>query len=315
MQEGLEFKDVLILPRVSNIKSRSEVDLSTNFSNNKVSLQLGIPVFSAPMQGIITKELIYEMGMAGACGILHRGYKSVGDWCRDIDWLASKNIPYGVSVGIGDEHGIIDYSLKKGVKVVCVDVANGYMMHLLKFITSIEDKVHNAGALIMSGNVVSYPGAFNLHGFGTDLIRVGIGSGNLCTTRQNTGIGCPQLTAIQGCKDPSFNLVADGGIKNAGDAMKAFCAGAKAIMIGSLLANCFESGHDGEIRGMASKEYQEEFYGLHKSIEGVVKQATKTVSTKDFLRDFAENLKSGCSYLGISKLSEAASVAEFMRIN
>jgi IMP dehydrogenase/GMP reductase len=315
MIEGLEFKDVLIMPRVSNIKSRNDVDLSHTFTDHGVSLQLEIPLFSAPMEGIVTKELVVALGENGACGILHRGYKSVGDWCRDIDWIASKNVPYGISVGIGDEHNIIDYALRKEVKVICIDVANGYMMHLLKFINSITDKVHNRGALVMSGNVVSYVGAFNLFGFGTDLIRVGIGSGSLCITRQNTGIGCPQFTAIENCKDPSFNLIADGGIKNAGDAMKAFAIGAKGIMLGSLLANCFESGHSGEIRGMASKEYQEEFYGEHKSIEGIVKKAEKTISTKDFIRDFAMNLKSGCSYLGVNKLDDISSVAEFVRVN
>jgi IMP dehydrogenase len=314
MIEGLEFKDVLILPRISTIKSRSEINLSHTFTGHGVSLQLETPLFSAPMEGIVSKELIVALGENGACGILHRGYKSVGDWCRDIDYIASKNVPFGISVGIGDEHNIIDYSLRKGANIILVDVAHGNMVWLHEYLKSIAKKVHKNNALLMSGNVVEFTGANALRNSEVDLIRCGIGSGNLCSTREKTSIGCPQITAIQNCVSTGLSIISDGGIRSAGDAVKAFASGASGIMLGSLLANCYESGHEGEIRGQASKEYQEEFYGEHKSIEGVVKKAEKNISVKDFIKDFSMNLKSACSYLGVNKLDEVSSVAEFIKV-
>jgi IMP dehydrogenase len=172
----------------------------------------------------------------------------------------------------------------------------------------------------MSGNIASYVGAKRLFDAGATLIRTGIGSGQLCTTRMNTGIGVPQASAILDCSnkedEPSdWFTVADGGIKNSGDAVKALALGADFVMLGSLFAKCLESDNNGKISGMASREFQEQFYGeVKKSVEGIQVEVQKSYYLNGFLNEFIWNMKSGFTYLNSKNIRELHKNAEFIGV-
>lgn len=328
LSRGYEFDDILLVPQPSSVTSRETVDLSTTIGN----LLMSTPIIASPMSGIVGVELIKELGRLGGIGILHRFYQNPGKRQVDLQLLERNATNFGVAVGLGDTFYLT--ALEYGASIICVDVANGYLDSVLDFTNEIATYIrnHNYNCIVMSGNVATFEGAKRLHDNGAKLIRVGIGSGQLCTTRTNTGVGVPQATAIQDCSyymndldilemgrreranpKTEWNVVADGGIKNSGDAVKALACGADLIMLGSLFASCFESDNKGKIQGMASREFQEQFYGeVKKSVEGIQKNAEKTQVLYQFLEEFIWNMKSGFTYLNSMDINQLHEGMEFV---
>lgn len=311
VNKGYELDDILLIPDSSSVVSRDMVDLSVKLGDTLLS----IPIIASPMAGIVGIELIKGLGELGGIGILHRFYNDPQKRSKDLAFLNKSATNFGVAIGLNDE--FYKEALDDGASIICVDVANGYLDSVLEFSFDVKQYITTRGykCSLMAGNVATYDGALTLNRMGVDLIRCGIGSGNLCTTRKNTGIGVPQATAISDCSnepiflDPTtyklapftgsvpWYVVADGGIRNSGDAVKALACGATLIMMGTLFSTCFESSHNGEICGMASKEFQEQFYGkVRKSVEGVQKPAEKSVSLESFINEFVWNMKSGFTY-------------------
>lgn len=319
-----DYDDLLLIPTPSKVNSREDVDISIELSK---FLKLKIPIIASPMIGIVNPQLIVKLSHLGGIGILHRWYEDISDWKFDIYEISKTCTNWGFSIGLSGDLDY-EYPLDMGAKVICIDVANGYLESVKKRVLEIYNFIYdnNYDCLIMSGNVVTDIGALDLAGNGTDLIRVGIGSGGLCTTRNVTGVGLPQLTAINECakiksrtyfkykeedkvvvtdeKIAPRYIVADGGIKNSGDAVKAFAVGADLVMLGSLLGNVYESSHNGTIYGMASRRHQEEYYHTTKSVEGIERAITKTVPLEDFIKDFTYGIKSAFTYLNVSSIEE-----------
>ena len=312
--QGLDFDDVLLVPKFSGVNSREKVDISVRLSNH---LTLDIPIIASPMKGITGLDLVLEIGKLGGIGILHRFYDNVDDWDFDVNTLDGTN--FGVALGLGDER--YKFALDWGAKIICIDVANGYLESVLKFTEKVAKWIRQNGyySLLMVGNVATLNGARNLKNAGADLIRVGIGSGNLCTTRNVTGVGVPQLTAIKKSSGYfqlgdygekhlkeayEWKIIADGGIRNSGDAVKAFAFGADVVMLGSLLATTYESSNNGIIYGMASRAMQEEYYHSVKSVEGIEQRVTPRQSLAEFIDEFTWGIKSACTYLDASTLRQ-----------
>ena len=150
------------------------------------------------------------------------------------------------------------------------------------------------------------------------MIRIGIGSGNLCITRNVTGIGKPQLQAIWDCAIETNSkhfpaTVADGGLVSSGDMVKALAAGANFLMMGSLFATAYESDNDGHISGMASRHHQEEHYHAVRSVEGITQQVSKHNYLKEMVEQWSWSIKSACTYVGAKNLSELRENARFIR--
>jgi IMP dehydrogenase/GMP reductase len=303
--KGYDFDDLLLVPKVSIINSRDDVDLSVTLD----TLKLRIPIIASPMKGIISPELMIEISKLGGIGILHRfferdtheNYQDVVDAIKSIR-DECKN--WGISLALNDKwyNMLLDYS----PAIMCIDVANGNIDSLRKYAHDIKSAIslYNYKTLLMTGNVATYDAARKLADSGVDMIRVGIGNGALCTTRNITGVGIPQLTALDNCGNIDAYIVCDGGIRNSGDAVKALAMGADLIMMGTPFARTYESANNGIIYGQASRKLQEEYYHSVKSVEGLEKEVEKDISLKDFISEFTWGMRSAFTYLNAKDIKE-----------
>ena len=310
MEKSLDFDDVLLEPVPSMVNSRDDVDISVWLSD---FLTLKIPIIASPMKGIISPELIIRLSKLGGIGILHRFYEDEKLWRNDLSWLNFEiGTRFGVAVGIDEMENVVT-ALGAGCSILCVDVANGYIEKLLRYVDQVKELIvrDKYSCLLMAGNVVTIKGLVNLRNAGVDLVRVGIGSGQLCTTRQTTGIGRGQLSALSECTGFVARVIADGGIRNSGDIVKALAFGADAVMIGSLLGKTYESSHNGIIYGMASRRLQEEYYHSVKSVEGIEKEMQKEMSIEQLISELTYGIKSACTYLNAPNLRKLRSVYRY----
>lgn len=243
----------------------------------------------------------------------------------------------GASVGVkGDYLKRAQALVESGADVLVIDVANGYLELVAERIKELKREFPDVD--VVGGNVASEEGAEMLAKAGADAIRVGIGAGSVCITRVVAGVGVPQLSAILDCRKVSLEygvpIIADGGIRNSGDIVKALAAGASTVMIGRLFAGTDESpgkivmrgGRRYKIyRGMASfyaklgKEIKEgwvpEDLDLHYlSVEGVEAYVEYRGSVEDIVRRLAAGVRAGMAYLGARTVEELPQKAIFVRI-
>ena len=236
-----------------------------------------------------------------------------------------KKVLVGAAVGVLDDY--MDRSvaaIEAGAKVICIDVAHGHHVLVKRAIQSIRELVGD-DIHIMAGNVATLEGFNDLADWGADSIRCNIGGGSICTTRIQTGHGVPGLETILQCakSDRDAKIIADGGIKNSGDIVKAFAAGADAVMLGSLLAgtDCspgtiFKT-ESGELRktyrGMASAAAQRDWRGRVSSCEGVSSSVPYRGKIADVIKELERGIRSGLSYSGARSIRELQSTAQWMQ--
>jgi len=321
MDRLLEYNDVLIKPIPSSVNSREGVSTSTSLpTNGKRVLRLGMPIIASPMKGIVGVNLIKELGELGGIGILHRFYKSQEERLSDLFELEASGVDYGIAIRLNHatDVPILDsiYSKELTPKILCIDTANGYIKQLRDYAQYISGELIKQDVILslMAGNVVSFEGVHGLSVNGVALSRIGIGSGQLCTTRNKAGIGYPQLSALQELKGKWWGLIADGGIKTTADIVKALGAGADAVMLGSMFAKTFESDNNGQIYGMASQELQDEFYGSYKSIEGISRKVEKTMPLKTLVDDISWSIRSACTYVNANNLAQLRKNTTFVYV-
>lgn len=310
LEQGYEFDDVLIIPKYSNVNSLSEVDISVNI---KDKFKLEFPVIASPMHGIVDAEFCIKLAQLGGIGILHRFYENKLEWQKEVEKISEAKL-FGLSVGLHDTNYL--ELLKYKPNILCVDVANGGTQSLLDFCKQVKKYINERSpdTLLMSGNVATYGNCQNLADAGVDLVRVGIGGGTLCSTRNVTGIGVPQLSALLDCSKATPILVADGGIRNSGDGVKCFVAGADVLMIGSLFGQTYESPSEDTIYEMASKKLQQDemHFTSIKSIEGIEKAIEKKMSLKEFVDEFSWGIRSAGTYLNAKNIDMIRANSKFI---
>ncbi len=322
--EALTYDDVLLQPQYSDIRSRKEIDIGARFNKD---INLSLPIISSPMDTVTGGTMAATMSTAGGIGIIHR-YNTVEaqvlEVVRAYEARPDDNVIVGAAIGVtGDYFERAQALISAGVDVLCLDVAHGH--HLLMKEALIDIRELAPSVHIMAGNVATLQGVNDLSDWGADSVRCNIGGGSICSTRIQTGHGIPGLQTIFECAktDRNVSIIADGGIRNSGDMVKAIAAGADAVMCGSLLSgtaetpgNVFED-RDGfkykTYRGMASKEAQMSWRGKYSSFEGVASQVPFRGNVGLLLEDLKRGLRSGFSYSGARNISELQSKAVFVR--
>lgn len=322
MQEALCYDDVLLVPADnSKVDSRSLIDTSMilgNPNNPKAWKKFSLPIIIAPMEYISSTDMLKSIFYRGGLGFVQR-HQNISLKHKQIELLKNNA---GVSISISDCSTVkyIDYLLENHVNTILIDTAFGHtdatINGVKKLRSLVPDEVH-----IMVGNVSSYGAYINLMDAGADSVRVGIGGGAACMTRIKTGFGPPVLSSImdiyEKVKSDSVNgIVADGGIKNYGDIVKAFAAGASAVMMGSMFAGHKEcDGEPGMFRGLASEGIQKNMCIENPYNEGEEGRVSIKGSVLNTLSDMKNSISSGCSYGGVNNLSDLAKDAEFIKVS
>jgi len=270
------------------------------------------------LRGLITvKDIFKRRAFPNACKDQHgrlRVGAAVGTSRRDVDRASAV--------------------LGAGADLLVIDTAHGHSEGVLKALETLRERFPDAD--IMAGNVGSADGAKALAERGADVVKVGIGPGSICTTRVVTGVGVPQLTAIMDSVDGanhSASVVADGGIRYSGDIVKAIAGGARAVMMGSLLAGTEESPGESfllegrrykTVRGMGSlsameegsadRYFQDENGGRKFVPEGIEGRVPYQGPVSDVIYQLVGGLRSGMGYCGCADIEALRTEARFITI-
>ncbi|MDV5138835.1 GMP reductase [Chimaeribacter arupi] len=328
----LGFKDVLIRPKRSTLKSRSDVDLQRRFTfKHAGAAWSGVPIIAANMDTVGTFRMATVLASFDLLTAVHKHY-SVEQWRTFIEGATDEVLNH-VMVSTGTSEA--DFvkmkqilALSPALKFICIDVANGYSEHFVAFLQRAREACPDK--VICAGNVVTGEMVEELILSGADIVKVGIGPGSVCTTRVKTGVGYPQLSAVIECADAAHGLggqiVSDGGCAVPGDVAKAFGGGADFVMLGGMLA-----GHN-ECEGTIVEENGQEFmlfYGMssesamkrhvggvaeYRAAEGKTVKLPLRGPVDHTVRDILGGLRSACTYVGAERLKELTKRTTFIRV-
>mmetsp|Transcript_101442 Transcript_101442/g.316280 ORF Transcript_101442/g.316280 Transcript_101442/m.316280 type:complete len:409 (+) Transcript_101442:1-1227(+) len=328
----LDFKDVLIRPKRSSLSSRAQVSVERTFAfKNSKQTWTGAPLIAANMDTVGTFEVAEILAQRKCITAVHKHY-TVEEWKAWASGRGKDILQFvALSTGIlGKDMDKVAQILEAipGLRMICVDVANGYAE---VFVQCIRDARKRWPEItIMAGNVVTKEMTEELIFSGADIIKVGIGPGSVCTTRKQTGVGYPQLSAVLECADAAHGLggrvISDGGCTCPGDVCKAFGAGADFVMLGGMLA-----GHE-ECAGQLIQEggsYFKVFYGMssdtamkkhaggvaeYRSSEGKTVRVPYRGPIDETIRDILGGVRSACTYVGAGELRELPKRTTFIRV-
>ena len=361
----LDYKDVLIRPKRSTLKSRKQVRLERTFTfrNYEANFPVkttapdfnGIPIMAANMDGVGTFEMADKLAEQHIFTCLVKTYnvEELVEFFNDIYTPLKRERSEYVAMSIGTSEADFDKldkvyaTLEPGkLKYVCMDIANGYSDHFAQRVRSVRD--HFPNIVIIAGNVVTGEMTEELILAGADIVKVGIGPGSVCTTRIQTGVGYPQLSAVIECSDAAHGLgahiIADGGCTCPGDVAKAFAGGADFVMLGGMLAGHDEGGGDVITRIYETDEvtktddsfyetvYKEksfvQFYGMssdaantkhfgglkdYRSSEGREILVPYRGAVDTTIQDLLGGLRSTCTYAGAMKIKQLSKCTTFVR--
>ena len=324
---GLTFDDVLLVPRYSEISSRKHPVLKTQITKN---YSINLPVITANMDTITEKEMACAMASLGGIGSLHR-FMTEAEQVEMVKFIKAymkeKNLttPIAASIGVKQE-GMrrAEHLVEAGVQIITLDIAHGDSIMMLETLDFLKKRFPQVD--VIAGNVATSDGVKRMIDRGADAVKVGIGPGSMCTTRIITGHGVPQLTAIALAVSiaSKYNVpvIADGGLKNSGDIVKALAAGASSVMVGSLVSGTLETpgelkGGMKQYRGMASKAAQISWRG--DMPEGMAAEGESTHipckgSVNNVIEELMGGLRSGMTYLGVDNLKAMSEAALFMQM-
>lgn len=355
----LDFDDVLIRPKRSTLNSRSEVCIQREFkfkySERKLS---AVPIMVANMDTVGTFDMAKALSPHGAITCLHKHYsaKQYLEFYTNTDIMNKDLVFYSIGTSTKDIEKAIEVfgQIKKAnftTPNICLDVANGYTEQFVK--TAYRLRNLFADSIIMAGNVVTQEMTEELiiHGQ-VDIVKVGIGSGSVCTTRLKTGVGYPQLSAVMECADAAHGLGAhicsDGGCKVVGDICKAFGGNSDFVMLGSMFAGCDECegewtyeyraglpesgfwqpldpGYNTEKRkttlkyyGMSSKDAMDKHHNgvaNYRTAEGKCVVVPYKGTADTIIRDIYGGIRSACTYIGANKIKDFGKKTTFIQVN
>ncbi|NQZ11673.1 MAG: GMP reductase [Algicola sp.] len=326
----LGFKDVLIRPKRSTLKSRSQVCLQRSFKlKHSDSQWTGVPVIAANMDTVGTFAMARVLAEHDMLTAIHKHY-SIEQWQT---FLQQPDITNNIMVSSGTSDGDFEklktiMSLEQKLKFICIDVANGYSEHFISYLRKVREAFPDKA--IVAGNVVTGEMVEELILSGADIVKVGIGPGSVCTTRVKTGVGYPQLSAVMECADAAHGLggqiISDGGCSTPGDVSKAFGGGSDFVMIGGMFAGHDESAGDLVERdgkkfklfyGMSSQTAMDKHAGgvaEYRASEGKTVEIAYRGPVLNTIKDVLGGVRSTCTYVGAIRLKELSKRTTFIRV-
>lgn len=328
----LGFKDVLIRPKRSNLKSRAQVKMERTFTFLHSKRQwTGVPIIAANMDTIGTFEVAGVLAEHNMLTAIHKHY-TAADWqnfLKDRDSRIYSRImvctgtsddDFGKLAKIAGNHPQLEF--------ICIDVANGYSESFVAFLSRVREAYPDK--TIVAGNVVTGEMVEELLLSGADVVKVGIGPGSACTTRTKAGVGYPQLSAVIECADAAHGLggriISDGGCTCPGDIAKAFGGGADFTMLGGMFAGHDESG--GQLVERGGQQYKL-FYGMssktamarhaggvaaYRASEGKTVEVPYRGPIAETVKDILGGVRSACTYVGAEALRELTKRTTFIRV-
>jgi len=325
----LNYDDVLIVPGYSEIETRKAISLTT-----KVTKRVGrsIPILSAPMDTVTESTMAVTLGQLGGLGVIHRymEYTKQVEQLRDVVELG---VPVAAAIGVrNDWRERAEMLAHWGASVLVIDVAHAHHKLVFDALRVLKSDSGFACVDIMVGNIATPVAAKELCDLGADGLRVGVGPGAHCTTRIETGVGYPQLSAIKETAEVADTydvpVCADGGIRFAGDIVKALAAGASSVMIGSLFAATEESPGDimmvgygnnrkkvKEYRGMASYNAKISDNRDSSHVEGISQFLPYRGPVGEIIKNLRDGIRSGLSYVGARDIEELQRKARFVEVS
>jgi len=327
----LDYSDVLFRPKRSTLKSRKDVDLNRKYNFKYSALTWkGTPIIASNMDGVgeigVAKKLTSHKVMTALTK--QHSIEQIKEIYLNSDTHKTVALSCGTST---ESYNRLIKILKKYPKFefICIDVANGYSENFSHFVSNVRKKYPKK--TIIAGNVVTADMTQELILSGADIVKVGIGPGSVCTTRIQTGVGYPQLSAVMECADAAHGLgahiIADGGCTCPGDVAKGFGAGADFVMLGGMLAGHKEGGGNIidingkkfiEFYGSSSEEANEKHYGglaNYRSSEGKKVTIPLKNSLDKTIRDILGGIRSSCTYVGAPSLKQLSKCTTFVRVN
>ena len=338
-EQKLDYSNVLIRPKRSTAGSRKEVDLTRSyrfkhhitFPNDRYHYS-DVPIIASNMDGVGTFEMGDTLSKLGLMTCLVKTYsvKELANYFdnrMDAFDLRRENVIYsmGISEADQDKFKQVYEQADRAIKYVCIDVANGYSQRFLDFCKQFRNLYPDL--ILMAGNVVTGEMTEELILNGTDIVKVGIGPGSVCTTRIQTGVGYPQLSAVIECADAAHGLeghiIADGGCTTSGDVAKAFAGGADYVMLGGMFAGHDEGGGDidtinntVQFYGMSSEKANEKHFGGlndYRAAEGKVVNINYKGKVANTVQEILGGIRSACTYTGAIKLKQLSKCTTFIR--
>ncbi len=328
---ALTFNDVLLLPQRSAVNSRANVDLSTHITPK---LTLKFPVIATNMDTVTGVDMAIAMSRFGATSFYPR-FNTADKIVKEIKQVLDANGHTIPSVGIkSGELARIQSLYNIGIRTFLVDVAHGHLESVLNFISQTKKQFKDIE--IIAGAIATSQAASDLIKAGASSLRVGVGPGSICLTRLQTGSGIPQLTAIMDvftvAKKTNTPVIADGGLKNSGDIVKALAAGASAVSTGFLLSGTLETpGRIVVVGGKKFKAYNgstsktEKIRQFKKDpsqkhpdyvnyVEGIETLSDCKGLVSDVLSNLDKGIRSGFSYSGAFTISQLHQKARFIQV-
>ena len=330
-KEVLSFDDVILVPGYSELRTRKNINTSVEVKYNNKKLKFNIPIISSPMSTVTEAHMSNAMISQGGLGIIHR-YNTIEFQSKLLGYVNHRDYR-AAAIGVtGDFKERLSSLVENDLSIVCIDIAHGDHIMMEEAIEFIRNEYPHL--FIIAGNIATGEAYKRLTSAGAHAIRTSVGSGSICTTRIQTGHGMPTFQAILDCEaarldmltdgfeNPAY-IIADGGIKNSGDAVKSIAAGADFIMLGSMLSGTRETpgkvitNSDGKkvkrYNGMASKAAQKNWKGTYNSIEGVSSYVPYKGTTSKVINEIMSNVRSGISYSGASSLQELKEISCFVK--
>lgn len=344
MRECLSFDDVLLVPKYTEKRSRTDPGLDT--STMVGGVKLDIPMISSPMDTVTEEHMAVALGHHGGMGVIHRFFRTGEDGVYDQIKIINKilkfteddyPVPIVPAIGVGSAgrewFDKLYESTGPYLTMVAIDIANGHSLLMSEMINHVR-QVAGDSLPIMAGNVATAEGFAFLAEAGANAVRVGIGGGSICKTRIQTGFGVPTLASVMDCEFyraqgnyEDVSILADGGIKHPKDMIFSLAAGADAVICGSVFAGTKEA--PGEViednngkafkkyRGMASEEIQREKRGGLKEgtcAEGVSMLTPYKGSLNRVIANYIGGLRSAFTYNNASNIEEFRLNSEFIKI-